>query len=465
MATFPCPNPPVLCDQQPNPATQYSSEVEDSPTYIGIAWNGQVPKLGKPFTVFPCESICDSQVSQADADLCAQRGAVTCGNPCSPVFENTAQTATGVCPDGSTYAYTVGPGQFSATSQLLADRMAFSYAATQLRAHPVCLGVLANSEACLGNFYSGEIVATGPDQPFTFRIVGGELPDGISLTSEGNAVSFTGTPTVLGSFNFTLEARGTFGTFSQRNYSIDVITITTDSPLPDGTTGQDYAVTLMIYNPESDTFVWAISDGALPDGLSLDGSSGQISGTPTTEGLSNFTVTVTGSRGACSKDFTMNVVSGSSVCTDGIASISGNTYAIDGYFDGLISNPNSPSGSPPWDGSFIYSMVDDPNNGGSSGWTNGGFVNNVSIEGRFVCSTTILFAGCIDDVPQWQIWIGDFLGAGPDGQLWYGEKAGGETPEGVYNRVDGVDPSPATLTIILGVDASTPAPGGFSCAS
>ena len=57
--------------------------------------------------------------------------------------------------------------------------------------------------------------------------------------------------------------------------------ITTDSPLPEGTVGKSYTATL---EATGNNITWSASglpDG-LPDGLTLNESTGTISGTPTT---------------------------------------------------------------------------------------------------------------------------------------------------------------------------------------
>jgi hypothetical protein len=87
------------------------------------------------------------------------------------------------------------------------------------------------------------------------------------------------------------------------------------------------------------------------------------------------------------------------------------------------------------------------------------------MSGNDICSVDIEFAGCFGGVPLWKMFIGNFVENVPGDQIWYGEKVGGQTPEGVYNLVAGSDASPATLTIVLVDAAAIIAPGSFSCAS
>ena len=67
------------------------------------------------------------------------------------------------------------------------------------------------------------------------------------------------------------------------------VTITTAS-LPNGTVGAAYAQTLAASGGSSPYSNWTVSTGSLPTGLSLNASSGAISGTPTASGTSHFTV-------------------------------------------------------------------------------------------------------------------------------------------------------------------------------
>ena len=68
------------------------------------------------------------------------------------------------------------------------------------------------------------------------------------------------------------------------------------SPLPDGQVGEPYTTTL-IAAPLVGSCTWTVTSGSLPPGLTLDASSGTISGTPNTTGTFSFFVTVTDTVG------------------------------------------------------------------------------------------------------------------------------------------------------------------------
>ncbi len=82
-------------------------------------------------------------------------------------------------------------------------------------------------------------------------------------------------------------------------------TITTES-LPNGTVGTSYSQTLAATGDA--TITWSLASGStLPAGLTLDTSTGVISGAPTTAGASTFTVKAENSAGSGSKEYTIQI--------------------------------------------------------------------------------------------------------------------------------------------------------------
>ena len=80
--------------------------------------------------------------------------------------------------------------------------------------------------------------------------------------------------------------------------------ITTDT-LPDGKVGEAYSQTLTANG--TTPIKWSISGGARPDGLTLDETTGEISGTPTTAGTASFTVKAENSAGSDTKELSITI--------------------------------------------------------------------------------------------------------------------------------------------------------------
>lgn len=81
-------------------------------------------------------------------------------------------------------------------------------------------------------------------------------------------------------------------------------TITTTN-LPSGTANAEYSTTLAADGTMP--IRWSITSGNLPAGLRLDGSTGAITGTPTAEGISTFTVTAANDYGSDSQAFALTI--------------------------------------------------------------------------------------------------------------------------------------------------------------
>jgi hypothetical protein len=148
--------------------------------------------------------------------------------------------------------------------------------------------------------YTATISTVGASGPFTWVILSGNLPQGLTLSSSDTAsVTITGTPTTAGTSTVTMQATDGSGTPISETLTIvvnppPVLTITTPGVLTPGTVGQPYNFTLQA-EFGTPPYSWSIVSGSgdLPPGLSLSTTiPGLISGTPTTQGTSTFTVEV-----------------------------------------------------------------------------------------------------------------------------------------------------------------------------
>ena len=103
----------------------------------------------------------------------------------------------------------------------------------------------------------------------------------------------SGTPTNAGTSNFTVTVTDTLNQSDTQSLSIAVsaaLTITTNS-LPDAEVGKSYNRTLQRSGGVA-PFTWSVTP-PLPNGLSLNPSTGQITGTPAAGTDGNYTLTFT----------------------------------------------------------------------------------------------------------------------------------------------------------------------------
>ncbi|TXI11956.1 MAG: autotransporter domain-containing protein, partial [Rhizobium sp.] len=154
------------------------------------------------------------------------------------------------------------------------------------------------------------------------------LPAGLSFNGATGAIS--GTPTATsGTATYAVTVTDTNGATASATFSLTVIlpTLTfTPASLPNGVAGNAYAQTLTASGGMA-PYSYAVSGGSFPDGLLLDASTGRISGTPKSAGVSNFTITATdvhSATGAISYALTISgpaitVVSSSATVVAGVS--------------------------------------------------------------------------------------------------------------------------------------------------
>ncbi|MFB3852115.1 MAG: putative Ig domain-containing protein, partial [Acidobacteriota bacterium] len=158
-------------------------------------------------------------------------------------------------------------------------------------------------------YYNQTIVASGGTAPYTYSITSGALPIGFNLNSTSGIIS--GFTITCGVFNFTVTATDANNNTCSRAYTIKICPNITLSPalLPNAATGTNYNQTISA-NGGTAPYTYSVISGSLPVGLTLS-SNGIISGTPTTSGSFNFTITSTDSTGcAGTRNYNITVIVG-----------------------------------------------------------------------------------------------------------------------------------------------------------
>ena len=171
------------------------------------------------------------------------------------------------------------------------------------------VGVLTVTTASLPNgtvgvAYGASIQANGGTPPYVWNLYTGALPPGLVLQpTNSNVVSVTGTPTTAGSpFYFTVEVLDSGSPQQTATQPLEItinpagpLTITTTALL-DGTVDVPYTAKI-VATGGTPPISWSVTSGALPTGLNWNPGTGTISGTPTSAGTFDFSVTATDATG------------------------------------------------------------------------------------------------------------------------------------------------------------------------
>ncbi len=245
------------------------------------------------------------------------------------VTEGSLPPGLGLDPSGHLSGTPTVEGSWDFTVQL-----ADSANVTETRALRIAVGTALSFRtqpalpgAAIGTDYSQKLEVAGGTPPLTWSAAGA-LPPGITLDSQSGALS--GKPTTAGNFTFSIEVRDGSGQTASRTFSMTVasgLTIASPSPLPAAAanTAYSYSFAALAGVPP---YTWSVSAGALPAGLTLNASTGVLSGTPTASGTQNFTIQVTdNSKASVTKQFTLTVTGALTVTTD--ASLPAATAGVD----------------------------------------------------------------------------------------------------------------------------------------
>jgi hypothetical protein len=199
----------------------------------------------------------------------------------------TLTASTGLIAGTPSVAITATPLTFKVTDSASTPQVAT--ANLTLTIAPPLLTITTTSlvSGQVGVAYSQTLAATGGTGAYTWQLTAGTLPTGLTLNASSGLISGTpSTPVSATPLTFKVTDSGSPAqTATTTNLTLTIapatLTITTAS-LASGQVNVTYSLTLAATGGTG-TYTWQLTAGTLPAGLSLNATTGLISGTPTTQ--------------------------------------------------------------------------------------------------------------------------------------------------------------------------------------
>jgi hypothetical protein len=157
--------------------------------------------------------------------------------------------------------------------------------------------------------YSQTLSTTDDAAGVTFSIVSGSLPTGITLNGTTGVIS--GTPTSFLNTSITVRALDAGGNYADRILVLNNVAptwTTAAGALTPPVKNLSYTLTVAATDDSGNAPSYSVSAGALPTGITINSSSGVISGTTTQSGSFSFTLRATDVNGNYTdRAFTFNI--------------------------------------------------------------------------------------------------------------------------------------------------------------
>jgi hypothetical protein len=232
-----------------------------------------------------------SATLQATGGVTPYRWSIT-GLPSGLSLNTSTGLISGTPISAGTYSVTVSVSDSSGVTQTATNALTLTVAAAT--SAPLAIATSSLASATAGTTYTATLQATGGMAPYSWSASG--LPGGLSVNASNGVIS--GTPSATGTFTVTAAVRDSESTAVTASKALNLtvsggattapLAIATSS-LASATVGTTYAATLQATGGVT-PYTWSAS--GLPSGLSLNASTGAISGTPSASGTSTITVSV-----------------------------------------------------------------------------------------------------------------------------------------------------------------------------
>ncbi len=189
------------------------------------------------------------------------------------------------------------------------------------------------------------VTASGGTTPYAFALSGSALPTGMSFSASTGLVS--GTPaTTLVTTTFTVTVTDAAGATSSKTFSLTVNGALSTVQAVASRTGTINTLiasfTPVTASAGTTPYAFALSGGTLPAGMSFNGSTGAVSGTPTaTLAATTFTVTVTDAAGATSAKTFSLTINGALSTVQAVASRTGTINTLVASFTPVTASGGS----------------------------------------------------------------------------------------------------------------------------
>lgn len=390
----------------------------DAASGLASSWNpianGPVYELGVDGRTVYAAGVYSSIGGQARNRIAALDLATGLATPWNPDAGGTVRAL--VLGGGSVY---VG-GSFASVGPTLQTNVAAISGDATLACPTVTLAPASLPAVLVGASFSQALSASGGTAPYCWSLAG-TLPPGVSF--DAGTATLSGTPSVPGTYAFTIAATGVNGCRGDQAYALQVTcpAMAVSPPLlPSGAVGAPYAQTFFA-GAGNAPLTWSLASGSLPAGLTLAPGTGVLSGTPSAAGTSIFTVQVADAYGCLgTENYTLDVF-----LTPPASVVAANTGAA------CLSDQN-PCVSVP----FVYSRADSAPARG--------------ISVTFQVDTT-LFALCSAGPPALSIQQGPWLAAYPNSNFQVTAHGGGSytVDQAIFGVPCGITTGGVLFTVAL----------------